>query len=51
MGSDLQLELYSCACLTTPLRSCVICFHNVNEELWAEWEDRKSCQSYSPSSG
>lgn len=23
VGSDLQLELYFCTCLTTPLRSCV----------------------------
>lgn len=27
----------------SPEEQCDLCFHNVNEEIWAKWEDRKGC--------
>lgn len=27
----------------SPEHLCDLCFHNVNEEIWAMWEDRKGC--------
>lgn len=27
----------------SPEELCNLCFHNVNEEIWTKWEDRKGC--------